>query len=264
MLHSVGLYQARPTMSFPVLEAVNVSKTFPDSTVALHTIHWAVRQGETMVLIGESGSGKTTFLRLLNRLDEPTTGRILIRGQPATQIDPIQLRRRIGYVQQEGGLLPHWTVADNLTLVPRLLGWSREQRQAKVESLLTLVNLNPAQYRNRYPAELFGGQRQRIAVARALAGDPDIVLLDEPFGALDALTRIELQEQFLYLKHQIGKTMVLVTHDLQEAFALGDRIAIFQQGRLLQMGTPLELTQNPAHDYVRKLLGHRQALQVKN
>ena len=250
-------------MSSPVLEAVNVSKIFPDGTAALHNIHCSIRQGETLVFIGESGSGKTTFLRLLNRLDEPTTGHILIHGQPASQIDPIQLRRRIGYVQQEGGLLPHWTASENVTLVPRLLGWSSEQRQAQVESLLTLVNLDPRQYGHRYPAELSGGQRQRIAVARALAGNPDIVLLDEPFGALDALTRIELQEQFLHLKQQIGKTMVLVTHDLQEAFALGDRIAIFQQGRLRQMGTPHELTQHPAHEYVQKLLDHRQALHVK-
>ena len=243
-------------MSSPVLEAINVTRQFPDGTCALRKLDWAVHPGETVALIGESGSGKSTLLRLLNRLDEPTTGEIRIQGKSAREQDPILLRRHLGYVQQDGGLLPHWTIERNIALVPTLLNWSTNRCKEQVQSQLNLVGLDPAQFSHRYPSELSGGQRQRVAVARALAGDPPIVLLDEPFGALDALTRIDLQEQFLDLKHRLKKTMVLVTHDLQEAFLLGDRVAVLKEGQLVQIGSPQELIQNPANDYVQSLIHH--------
>ena len=243
-------------MSRPVLEAITVTRQFPDGTCALCKLDWAVHPGETVVLIGESGSGKSTLLRLLNRLDEPTSGEIRIQGKSAREQDPIVLRRRLGYVQQDGGLLPHWTIERNIALVPNLLNWPTNRCKEQVQAQLNLVGLDPALFSHRYPSELSGGQRQRVAVARALAGDPPIVLLDEPFGALDALTRIDLQEQFLDLKHRLKKTMVLVTHDLQEAFLLGDRVAVLKEGELVQIGSPQELIQSPANDYVQSLIHH--------
>ncbi|GJL52886.1 MAG: hypothetical protein NPIRA02_00180 [Nitrospirales bacterium] len=238
------------------LEARHVTKQFTNGTFALEDINWHVRAGETMALIGESGSGKTTLLRLLNRLDVPTSGEIHIHDTPAHDKNPIELRRRLGYVQQDGGLLPHWTVAQNVSLVPTLLGWSPVQCDTQVTTMLDLVSLDAEAYRHRYPIELSGGQRQRVAVARALAGNPDIVLLDEPFGALDALTRIDIQNQFLDLKQRLNKTMVLVTHDLREAFRLGDRITVLRQGRIMQIGSPDELMTHPSNTYVESLLKH--------
>jgi osmoprotectant transport system ATP-binding protein len=238
------------------LETRQISKQFPDGTYALQDIEWGVQEGETMALIGESGSGKTTLLRLLNRLVEPTAGRIFIQGNAAGSQDPIQLRRRLGYVPQDGGLFPHWTIRQNVCLVPHLLGWVPDRQLEQVNKLLPLVNLDPAQFAERYPIELSGGQRQRVAVARALAADPPIVLLDEPFGALDPLTRHELQNQFLSLKSRLQKTMVLVTHDLAEAFRLGDRITILKEGHIHQVGTPNELLHAPATTYVHSLVQH--------
>ncbi len=241
------------------LEIQQVSKQFPDGTYALQNIEWSVKEGETMALIGESGSGKTTFLRLLNRLIEPTTGAVVIQGKPACLQDPIQLRRRLGYVPQDGGLFPHWTIRQNVCLVPHLLGWTLEQQLERVDRLLSLVNLDPSQIAERYPIELSGGQRQRVAVARALAADPPIVLLDEPFGALDPLTRHDLQDQFLSLQARLQKTMVLVTHDMSEAFRLGDRITILKEGHIQQVGTPHEILHAPATPYVHLLMQHYQA-----
>ena len=212
-----------------------------------------------MALIGESGSGKTTLLRLLNRLAEPTTGTIFIQGEPSDSQDPIHLRRRLGYVPQDGGLFPHWTIRQNVCLVPQLMGWSPTQQLEQVNKLLSLMNLDPAQISERYPIELSGGQRQRVAVARALAADPPIVLLDEPFGALDPLTRHELQDQFLSLKTRLQKTMVLVTHDLSEAFRLGDRITILKEGHVHQVGSLQDLLQFPATSYVHSLIQHYHA-----
>jgi osmoprotectant transport system ATP-binding protein len=246
-------------MNPPALEIHQASKQFPDGTYALQNIEWSVQEGETMALIGESGSGKTTLLRLLNRMVEPTTGTIFIQGKPAWSQNPIHLRRRLGYVPQDGGLFPHWTIRQNIGLVPQLLGWSPEQQLEQVHRLLSLVNLDITQIAERYPIELSGGQRQRVAVARALAADPPIVLLDEPFGALDPLTRHDLQDQFLSLKARLQKTMVLVTHDLSEAFRLGDRITILKDGHLHQIGIPQELQRAPATSYVHSLIEHYHA-----
>jgi osmoprotectant transport system ATP-binding protein len=242
------------------LEVVEVGKTWGDGTRALAGVSFTVAAGETLALVGESGSGKTTLLRLFNRLVEPTAGEARIDGKAVSRLDPIALRRRIGYVPQDGGLLPHWRVARNVELVPRLLGWERGRRAERAREMLELVGLDPAAHAGRYPAELSGGQRQRVAFARALAADPPVVLLDEPFGALDALTRLELHRQFLELKRRLGKTTVLVTHDLGEAFRLGDRIGVMRAGRLLQLGRPAELVAAPANDYVRELLALRGGL----
>jgi osmoprotectant transport system ATP-binding protein len=238
----------------PVLEARAVEKTYPGGVLALAGVDLAVARGETVVLIGESGCGKSTLLRTFNRLVEPTAGEVRIDGRPAAEHDPIALRRGTGYVQQDGGLLPHWTVERNAALVPRLLGWERRRRRDRARQVLELVGLDPGRYGGRYPRELSGGQRQRVAFARAVAADPEVILLDEPFGALDALTRLELQGQFLDLKGRLGKTMLLVTHDLGEAFRLGDRIGVMRAGRLLRTAPPAELRAEPGDPYVAALL----------
>lgn len=238
----------------PELRASRVSKTYPGAVRALSGIDLNVSRGETLAVIGESGCGKSTLLRMFNRLEEPTSGEILIRGTRSTSIDPIRLRRRTGYVQQEGGLLPHWTIGRNVELVPALLDWPKKQRRRRADELLNMVGLEPRTYRSRFPRELSGGQRQRVAFARALAADPDLVLLDEPFGALDALTRLELHAEFLRLKSELGKTMLIVTHDLREALDLADRVAVMHSGALVQIGTRAELTGRPETPYVRDLL----------
>jgi osmoprotectant transport system ATP-binding protein len=203
-------------------------------------------------VIGESGSGKTTLLRCFNRLVEPDAGRILVGGADAATLDPISLRRGTGYVPQDGGLLPHWAVRRNVALVPWLLGSA--PADAAAERALRLVGLEPERFGDRRPRELSGGQRQRVAVARALAAGPEVVLLDEPFGALDAITRADLQTVFLGIRRELGLTAVLVTHDLAEAFLLGDRIAVLRAGRVEQVGTAAELRATPATPYVRELL----------
>jgi len=236
------------------LEAVRVGKRFPGGAEALQDVSLAVQTGETLALIGESGSGKTTLLRLFNRLEEPTTGEVRIAGAAAAERDPVALRRATGYVQQDGGLLPHWTVERNVELVPALLGWPAARRRERADALLHLVGLDPNTYRARHPIELSGGQRQRVAIARALAADPPVVLLDEPFAALDALTRREIHAEFERWKHDLGKTLVLVTHDVHEAFRLADRVAVLRQGRVLQVGTAADLVHRPAHPYVQALV----------
>ena len=225
--------------------------------LALDAVSVSVASGECVVLIGESGSGKTTLLRCFNRLVDPDAGWVVIGGQPSTTLDPILLRRRIGYVPQDGGLLPHWRVRRNVELVP----WLREVSNARELAVraLQLVGLDPAVFGQRWPSELSGGQRQRVAVARALAARPDLVLLDEPFGALDAITRTDLQASFHRIRLELGVTAVLVTHDLQEAFLLGDRVAVMRQGRIEQFAPPAELRDAPATPYVRQLLQRAQA-----
>src|SRR5438067_1120113 len=201
----------------------------------LEDVSFKVESGETIVLLGRSGSGKTTTLRLINRLLEPTRGTVVVEGRTTTDWDPIRLRRRIGYVIQEIGLFPHFTVARNVALVPSLESWPEERIRARVNEMLTLVGLDPGRFASRLPRELSGGQRQRVGVARALAADPSILLLDEPFGALDPVTRSEIQKEFRSLQKRLGKTMVFVTHDLREAFILGDRIGLMKDGHLIAL-----------------------------
>jgi osmoprotectant transport system ATP-binding protein len=198
----------------------------------------SIAAGETIALVGRSGSGKTTLLRLINRLIEPDSGTIVVEGRAATDWDPIELRRRIGYVIQDAGLFPHMTVASNIAIVPGLLKWTPERIRARVDELLTLIGLDPARFRDRWPDELSGGERQRVGLARALAADPPLLLMDEPFGALDPITRSELHDEFVRLKRTLHRAVVLVTHDMSEAFALADRIAVLHDGEIIAYDTP--------------------------
>ena len=224
------------------------------ASYAVQAVSLTIHRGETLVLLGSSGCGKTTTLKMINRLVEPTRGEVWIDGEPARATDPVALRRRIGYVFQGVGLFPHMTVLENAAIVLRLLGCSRAEREERAAQMLALVGLPPEEYGARYPNELSGGQQQRVGVARALASDPSYLLMDEPFGALDAITRESLQDELLRLKQHLRKTIVFVTHDLFEAFRLGDRIAVMHQGRLEQVGAPDELLRQPATPFVRELL----------
>ncbi|MEG4022120.1 ATP-binding cassette domain-containing protein [Microcoleus sp. S13C4] len=201
-------------------------------------LNFKVLPGEVLVLLGRSGSGKTTTMKLINNLLTPSSGEVLVMGKLTTQWNPIQLRRKIGYVIQEIGLFPHFTVEQNVGLVPKLEGWEGDRIQSRVRQLLELVNLDPQHFAKRYPHQLSGGQRQRVGVARALAADPPILLMDEPFGALDPITRLELQREFGQLQQQLGKTVIFVTHGIQEAFLLASRIGLMQDGRLVELGSP--------------------------
>jgi osmoprotectant transport system ATP-binding protein len=217
-------------------------------------LSFAVRDREFLVLIGESGSGKTTTLNMINRLIEPSGGRILVDGEDVLALDAVSLRRRMGYVFQGAGLFPHMTVGENIAVTPRLLGWPRSEIDARVDELLSLVRLAPEQYRTRLPKELSGGQQQRVALARALAARPKIMLMDEPFGALDPLIRDDLAEDYRRIHAQLELTTIFVTHDMTEAMLLGDRIAVMKDGALLQIGTPNELLSAPAGDFVQALV----------
>ncbi|MFL5779210.1 MAG: ABC transporter ATP-binding protein [Chloroflexota bacterium] len=223
---------------------------------AVNELSMTVPAGKICILVGPSGCGKTTSLKMVNRLIEPTSGRILIDGVDAGSRDVTELRRGIGYVIQQIGLFPHQTVADNIATVPRLLGWNRARIRERVDELLELVGLDAADTRRRYPAQLSGGQRQRVGVARALAADPPLMLMDEPFGAIDPITRERLQDEFLRLQARVRKTVVFVTHDIDEAIKMGDRIAILRQGgRLAQYAPPAELLARPADDFVAQFVG---------
>lgn len=236
----------------------HVTKTFPGGTVAVNDLSLSVAAGETLVLLGTSGSGKTTSMKMVNRLIEPSGGTIYLNGEDIMTQNMIQLRRSIGYAIQHIGLFPHMTIADNIATVPRLLGWSKTDIIHRVDSLLELVGLYPNDYRNRFPHQLSGGQRQRIGVARALAADPPVILMDEPFGALDPITREQLQNEFLNLESELEKTILFVTHDVFEAVKMGDRIALLDEGQLQQLATPAELVEEPANQFVEDFLGaHR-------
>ena len=247
-------------MQEPALATQSLSKRYPNGVQALVDLTLEIQSGETVALVGESGCGKSTLLRMFNRLESPSSGSIRVAGEDVEHMDPIALRRATGYVQQDGGLLPHWSVERNVELVPALLGWSLEKRRQRSRDLLASVGLAPETYAARFPHELSGGQQQRVAFARALAADPPVLLLDEPFGALDAMTRRQLQVEFLDLKHRLRKTMLLVTHDIHEATTLCERIAVLRAGILLQVDTPEQLRRQPADAYVARLLanGHRE------
>jgi len=223
------------------IEFHDVSYRLFDGKSLLSNLNLEVFQGETLVLLGRSGSGKTTTLKLINRLLDPTEGEVRVEGVATTRWDPIRLRRRIGYVIQEIGLFPHLTVEQNIGLVPRLEGWEAERIQGRVRGLLDMVGLDYGHFASRYPRELSGGQRQRVGVARALAADPPIMLLDEPFGALDPITRREIQQEFHSLKKRLGKTIVFVTHDVREAFLLASRIGLIKDGEMVLLGQPADL-----------------------
>lgn len=233
-----------------------VSLQFPHAPhPAVDRCSFTVSSGELVVILGPSGCGKTTLLKMVNRLYEPTQGRIYLDGQDSQRLPATTLRRQIGYVIQQSGLFPHMTVAQNVAVVPQLLGWSKTRIQQRIEELLTLVELPPKDYRNRYPAQLSGGQQQRVGLARALAGDPKLLLMDEPFGAIDAITRTTLQTEVLRLQRQVRKTILFVSHDVEEALRLADRILVMHQGQIVQFASPLQILTYPANTFVQTLLG---------
>ncbi|MFE3286449.1 ABC transporter ATP-binding protein, partial [Streptomyces sp. NPDC059233] len=233
----------------------HVTKRYPDGTTAVEDLSFEVAEGELVTLVGPSGCGKTTTMKMVNRLIEPTSGRILLDGEDIAAADPVELRRRIGYVIQQVGLFPHKTVLENTATVPRLLGTPKAAARARAAELLELVGLDPAVYGGRYPEQLSGGQRQRVGVARALAADPPVLLMDEPFGAVDPVVRERLQNEFLSLQRTVRKTILLVTHDLEEAIRLGDRIAVYGQGTIEQFARPAAVLGAPATDSVASFVG---------
>ncbi|GGI04409.1 ABC transporter ATP-binding protein [Egicoccus halophilus] len=244
-------------MTDAMIRLDELTKRYPGTEApAVDRLSLAIPRGEIVVFVGPSGCGKTTSLKMINRIIEPSAGRILLDGEDVTRSNPNELRRRMGYVIQQVGLFPHQTIADNVATVPGLLGWERDRIRARVDELLSVVGLDPEQYRDRYPKELSGGQRQRVGVARALAADPPVLLMDEPFGAIDPITRTRLQNEFLRLQAELQKTIVFVTHDIDEAIKMGDRIAILREhSHVAQFATPEEILTAPADDFVEDFVG---------
>ncbi|WP_435271456.1 ABC transporter ATP-binding protein [Streptomyces sp. 1222.5] len=253
---------ANDTRHGACIELTDVTKIYPgQEEAAVESFSMVIPAGELVCFIGPSGCGKTTTMKMVNRLIEPSSGRITIDGQDVLSLNPHQLRRRIGYVIQQIGLLPHMTIADNIALVPRMLGWDRRKTAQRVDELLDLVGLEPGRYRLRYPGQLSGGQQQRVGVARALAADPPAMLMDEPFGATDPITRERLQNEFRALQQRLRKTIIFVTHDFEEALRLGDRIAVLgERSRIVQYDTPDRILAAPANDYVRSFVGGQAAI----
>jgi len=244
-----------------MIEIEHLTKRFAGAAApAVDDLTLAVGEREICVLIGPSGCGKTTTMRMINRMIEPDAGRIRIAGRDVTGIDPVALRRSVGYVIQQVGLFPHMTIAENVATVPHLLGWDATRTARRVDELLARVDMEPARYRDRYPRALSGGQRQRVGVARALAADPPVMLMDEPFGALDPITRAALQDEFLRILNDLGKTIVFVTHDIDEALKMGSRIAILRAGRLVQYDRPEAILAHPADAFVESFVGSDRAL----
>lgn len=234
----------------------NVFLKFPGaSEPSVNGCSCQIESGQLVVILGPSGCGKTTLLKMVNRLYEPTSGTIYLDGSDIRKLKATKLRQQIGYVIQQSGLFPHMTVAENIAVVPKLLGWSRMQYQPRIDELLTLIELPPLDYRNRYPSQLSGGQQQRVGLARALAGDPKVMLMDEPFGAIDAITRETLQNEILRLQQQLKKTILFVSHDVEEALRLADKIMILQQGQIVQFDTPFYILTRPANSFVSNLIG---------
>ena len=247
--------------SAPMIRLQGVGKTYADGTVAVRELDLEVGRGELVCLVGPSGCGKSTTLKMINRLIEPTTGTIEIDGRDVTRQNPVELRRGIGYVIQQVGLFPHQKIDTNVMTVPLLYGESKAKARRRAHELMEMVGLDPATYADRYPHQLSGGEQQRVGVARALAADPPVLLMDEPFGAVDPVVRVRLQDEFLRLQHELGKTVVLVTHDIDEAVRMGDRVAIFAGGgRLAQYATPADLLGRPADDFVSDFVGSTRGL----
>jgi osmoprotectant transport system ATP-binding protein len=236
------------------IELENLTKRYPGAPQpAVDSVNMEIKAGEIVIFVGPSGCGKSTTLKMINRLIEPTGGRIRINGEDVTDMDPVKLRRNVGYAIQASGLFPHMTVAQNIALVPKMIGWPKARIRARVEEMLDLVGLDPGEFHGRYPRQLSGGQQQRVGVARALAADPPLVLMDEPFGALDPLTRAELQREFAGLTRRLNKTIVFVTHDIREAFKLASRIGLFQDGRLIELSEPDQFMRS-SHEEARAFL----------
>jgi len=233
----------------------NVSKIYSDGTVAVKDLNLEIEKGEFVVFIGPSGCGKTTTLKMINRLEECTSGKIYVNGNDITTVDAVNLRRGIGYVIQETGLFPHITVGENIAIVPQLLKWDKKRIQKRVDELLIMAGLSPEKYKNKLPSQMSGGQKQRIGVLRALAAEPDVVLMDEPFGALDPISREKLQNELIDLQKKLRKTIIFVTHDIDEALKLADRIVLMCHGRIEQVRTPLELMNSPASEFVKNFIG---------
>ncbi len=244
-------------MTDSMIQLHELTKRFPgQARPAVDRVTMDIPRGEIVVFVGPSGCGKTTTMKMINRIIEPTSGRIVLDGEDVTDVDPNQLRRRIGYVIQQIGLFPHVTIKDNVATVPELLGWDKARTMARVDELLDVVGLEPDMYRDRYPKELSGGQRQRVGVARALAADPPVLLMDEPFGAIDPITRTRLQNEFLRLQAELHKTIVFVTHDIDEAIKMGDRIAILKEhSEIAQFDTPEKILTAPANEFVEDFVG---------
>ena len=237
-----------------MIEFINVGMTYPCGNVGLKNINLTINESEITVFIGPSGSGKTTLLKMINRLEDNTTGEVKINGKNVKEYDIHKMRWDIGYALQQVALFPHMNVEENIAIVPELKKWKKEKINARIDELLNMVGLEPEKYRKRKPSELSGGEAQRVGIARALAADPKIILMDEPFSALDPITRASLQEDVKKLQKQIHKTIVFVTHDIEEAFLLGDKICIIQDGELIQSGTKQEIISNPQNDFVRRFI----------
>ncbi|MGW3630113.1 betaine/proline/choline family ABC transporter ATP-binding protein [Streptomyces sp. NPDC005122] len=248
------------------IELEHLTKRYPGSSdPAVDSVNMEIKAGELVVFVGPSGCGKSTTLKMINRLIEPTGGRIRIGGEDVTDMDPVKLRRRIGYAIQSSGLFPHMTVAQNIALVPKMVGWPKSRIRARVEEMLDLVGLDPGEFQGRYPRQLSGGQQQRVGVARALAADPPVLLMDEPFGAVDPITRDHLQDELIRLQRELHKTIVFVTHDFDEAIKLGDRIAVLRErSHIAQFDTPEAILTNPADDFVSGFVGAGAALKRLN
>ncbi|MFJ6749707.1 MULTISPECIES: ABC transporter ATP-binding protein [unclassified Streptomyces] len=254
------------TTSGANIQLENLTKIYPgNSNPAVDSVNMEIKAGELVVFVGPSGCGKSTTLKMINRLIEPTSGRIRIGDEDVTDMDPVKLRRKVGYAIQSSGLFPHMTVAQNIALVPKMVGWSKSKVKGRVEEMLDLVGLDPAEFRHRYPRQLSGGQQQRVGVARALAADPPVLLMDEPFGAVDPITRDHLQDELIRLQHELHKTICFVTHDFDEAIKLGDRIAVLRErSHIAQFDTPEAILTNPTDDFVSGFVGAGAALKRLN